>query len=186
MILFVIACVIGLILAYFILIYNSLVDLKHQYGKEWAQIDVILKQRHDELPKLVETCKAYMKHEQETLEKVINARAQLGNACNQKDIPAVNAAENLLRTSLSQLYLVAENYPQLKANESFKFLQTRISQLESEIADRREEYNESVNTYNVRIEQFPDKCMAKHYMKLKPATLLIFSPEEIKDVEIKF
>ena len=118
-------------------IYNRLVNLKHNVKKAWGNIDVFLKQRHDELPKLVSTCKEYMKYEGETLEKVIQARNQVASASEKGDIGAVGVAESMLRTGLGQLFALVENYPDLKSNENFQHLQTRISGLENTIADRR-------------------------------------------------
>ena len=118
-------------------IYNRLVNLKHNVKKAWGNIDVFLKQRHDELPKLVSTCKEYMKYEGETLEKVIQARNQVASASEKGDIGAVGVAESMLRTGLGQLFALVENYPDLNSNENFQHLQTRISGLENTIADRR-------------------------------------------------
>ncbi|MFC1334021.1 MAG: LemA family protein [gamma proteobacterium symbiont of Clathrolucina costata] len=170
------------ILIYGVMIYNNLVRLKHDVTKAWANIDVLLKQRHDELPKLVETCKQYMKFEQETLEKVMNARAAVNRAMQQGDVGAVGAAEGQLRLGLGNLFAVAENYPDLKANETFLHLQSRISGLENSIADRREFYNESVNN-NVRIEQFPDVILARQF-SFKAAELLEFDESEKTDVDM--
>ncbi|MCW8946422.1 MAG: LemA family protein, partial [Sedimenticola sp.] len=146
--------------------------------------DVLLKQRHDELPKLVETCKQYMQYEQETLERVMQARAAVSSAREQGDIGALGGAESQLRLGLGNLFAVAEAYPDLKANETFQHLQTRISGLENSIADRREYYNESVNNNNVRIEQFPDLILARMF-NFKAAELLEFADEEKKDVDLK-
>lgn len=176
-------CVVGLIV-YGITIYNNLVELKHQVSKAWANIDVILKQRHDELPKLVETCKQYMAYEKDTLEKVMEARAAAQAAREAGDVKAVGKAETQIRLGLGNLFAVAEAYPELKANESFQHLQARISGLEESIADRREYYNESVNANNVRIEQFPDLLIAG-WFKFKSAVLLEFEEEEKKDVSVK-
>jgi LemA protein len=170
--------------AYAIVLYNNLVSLKHGVSKAWANIDVLLKQRHDELPKLVETCKQYMGYEQETLEKVMKARATVSNAREAHDVPGVGAAETQLRLGLGNLFALAEAYPDLKANETFLHLQSRISGLENSIADRREFYNESVNNNNVRIEQFPDVIIAR-FFNFKDADLLEFSEEELKDVNVK-
>ncbi|AKH21046.1 LemA family protein [Sedimenticola thiotaurini] len=172
------------IAVYAIAIYNGLVNLKHGVTKAWANIDVLMKQRHDELPKLVETCKQYMQYEQETLEQVMKARAAVSSAREQGDIGALGGAENQLRLGLGNLFAVAEAYPDLKANETFQHLQSRISGLENSIADRREFYNESVNNNNVRIEQFPDLIIARLF-NFKAAELLEFSPEEIQDVDLK-
>ncbi|MEW8042336.1 MAG: LemA family protein [Candidatus Thiodiazotropha endolucinida] len=171
------------ILIYGVLIYNNLVRLKHDVSKAWSNIDVLLKQRHDELPKLVETCKQYMKFEQETLEKVMLARSAVSSALSQGDVAAVGAAESQMRLGLGNLFAVAESYPDLKANETFLHLQSRITGLENSIADRREFYNDSVNINNVRIEQFPDLILAKQF-GFKPAELLEFDETELKDVDM--
>jgi LemA protein len=172
------------ILIYGVLIYNNLVRLKHDVSKAWANIDVLLKQRHDELPKLVETCKQYMQFEQETLEKVMLARSAVNSAARQGDMGALGAAEGQLRLGLGNLFAVAENYPDLKANETFLHLQSRITGLENSIADRREFYNESVNINNVRIEQFPDIIVAGRF-GFKAAELLEFQERELTDVNMK-
>ena len=169
---------------YGVVLYNNLVALKHNVSKAWANIDVLLKQRHDELPKLVDTCKQYMGYEQETLEKVMQARAAVSSAREKSDIGALGPAETQLRLGLGNLFALAEAYPDLKANETFQHLQSRISELENTIADRREFYNESVNQNNIRIEQFPDTILARMF-GFGPRELLEFSDEEKKDVNIK-
>ncbi|MDH4869256.1 LemA family protein [Pseudomonas sp. BN515] len=173
-----------LVAAYAVILYNALVRLKHGVGKAWSNIEVLLKQRHDELPKLVETCKQYMQHERTTLERVIAARNAVASAREKGDIGALGQAESGLRAGLGQLFALAENYPQLKASESFQFLQQRISGLENGIADRRELYNEAVNLNNVRIEQFPDVIIAGLF-GFKAAELLEFSEAEKADVDLK-
>lgn len=175
--------IIGVALMYFIMIYNNLVSLKHAVSKSWSNIDVLLKQRHDELPKLVEVCKQYMGYEKETLEKIVQARSAVMDARGKSDIGALGQAETQLRMGLGNLFALAENYPDLKANSSFQQLSSRISQLENSIADRREVYNESVNNNNVRIEQFPDVIVARMF-NFKDFELLEFSEEEKKDVNI--
>ncbi|MEH6639600.1 MAG: LemA family protein [Porticoccaceae bacterium] len=168
---------------YVVTIYNGLVSLKHQVSKSWANIDVLLKQRHDELPKLVDTCKQYMEYEQETLNLIIEARSSVASASEKKDIGALGAAETQLRSGLGRLFALAENYPDLKANESFQHLQARITDLENGIADRREFYNASVNINNVRIEQFPDVLIA-NFFSFKAFDLLEFSEGELTDVNV--
>ena len=170
-------------LFYLVSVYNGLVSLKHSVSKAWANIDVLLKQRHDELPKLVETCKQYMKFEQETLEKVMQARSSVASARQQGDIPALGQAEGALRMGLGSLFAVAEAYPELKADQTFQHLQTRITGLENDIADRREFYNESVNNNNVRIEQFPDILIARLF-NFKEHSLLEFADDEKTDVNV--
>lgn len=165
-------------------LYNHLVNVKHAVAKAWANIDVLLKQRHDELPKLVEVCKQYKQFEQETLQKVIAARAQVHAARESLDIAALGQAEGALRAGLGSLFAVAEAYPELKANDNFMQLQNRISALENGIADRRELYNDSVNINNVQIEVFPASIIAKLFnFGAKP--LLEFSTGEKSDVDIK-
>ena len=134
-------------------LYNGLVQVKHQVDQAWANIDVLLKQRHDELPKLVDAVKAYATHERGLLEDVtaMRVRAQASGS----DQARV-AAEEALSQGVSKLLAVGENYPALRASELFIDLQRRISALEEQIAHRREFYNAAVNINNVRLEEFPD------------------------------
>lgn len=152
--------VIGLIglIAYAIGVYNMLVRLSNNIDKAWSNIDVMLKQRHDELPKLVEVCNSYMIHERDTLEAVIKARNAYGTG---RTINEKAQAENQIAGALGHLFAVAEQYPDLKANQQFSAIQQRISALESTIADRREFYNEAVNVYNIAIEQIPGVWVAQ-------------------------
>lgn len=183
-ILSVFAAITFVVVVYFILIYNNLVTLKHNVSKAWANVDVLLKQRHDELPKLVETCKQYMNYEKDALEAIINARSAVSAAREKSDIKALGAAETQMRLGLGNLFALAEDYPELKANESFQHLQSRITGLEHDIADRREFYNDSVNIKNIRIEQFPDVVVARS-MGFRPADLLEFAEKEKADVDMK-
>ena len=176
--------VVVLLVIYVVSIYNHLVRIKHNVSKAWSNIDVLLKQRHDEIPKLVETCKQYMKFEQETLEKVMLARSQVSNARQSQDVPGLGLAEGALRMGLGKLFALAEDYPELRANENFQHLQGRISTLENSIADRREFYNESVNINNIGIEQFPDVIVARLF-GYGARDLLEFEAGEIADPSIK-
>jgi LemA protein len=169
--------------AYLIGIYNGLVGLRENVKVAWANIDVLLKQRHDELPKLVETCKRYMQFEQETLEKVMRARTSVSQASSSGNVAAVGAAEQQLRAGVGRLFAVAESYPQLKSDETFKQLQGRITALEESIADRRELYNDQVNLNNIRVKVFPDVMIAQRFGFL-PAQLLEFTNEEKSDVQV--
>lgn len=168
---------------YGVRIYNGLVALRENVRKAWANIDVLLTQRHEELPKLVETCKQYMKFEQDTLARVMEARSRVFTAREAQNIPQLGQAEGVLRATLGNLFALAEAYPDLKTNQTFQQLQTRISGLENAIADRREFYNESVNVNNIRIEQFPDTIVAGMF-GFKPAQLLEFQAEEKADVDV--
>ena len=176
--------IVAVVIIYFVMIYNNLVQIKHNVTKAWANIDVLLKQRHDELPKLIETCKQYMKFEQDTLTRVMDARSRVFTARESQNIPQLGQAEGMLRGALGSLFALAEAYPDLKTNQTFQQLQNRISSLENAIADRREFYNESVNVNNVRIEQFPDTVVAG-MLGFKPAQLLEFDATEKTDVDVQ-
>ncbi len=169
------------LLIYFITIYNSLVRLRNDIDKAWANIDVLLKQRHDELPKLIETCKGYMQYEQKTLQMVVEARTAFMKA---GTVSEKAQADNLLSGALKSLFAVAESYPDLKANNNFMQLQKRISELEEKIADRREFFNDDVNTFNIRIQQLPDVFLAR-LLSLQRKDLFKASEEERRDVEMK-
>ena len=170
--------------SYFVAIYNGLIAVKNNIDKAWANIDVLLKQRHDEIPKLVDICKGYMDHERGTLEAVIKARQNVMTAQTQGPA-AVGQAEGFLQSSMRQLFAVAENYPNLKAQTSFQQVQERVSALESQIADRREFYNDSVNTYNIRIQSLPDAAVAG-MMHLPPREMFKVNAMDREDVKISF
>ena len=167
---------------YFVSLYNSLVALKNSIGKAWSNIDVLLKQRHDELSKLLESVKGYMNFEKEVLIKVTEARSAYANA---RTIPEKAKADNMMSSTLKSLFAVAENYPQLKANEMFAQFQSRITQIESEIADRREFYNDSVYTFNTRIAQLPDVFIAK-LLNYTPGEFFKAAETDKQDVDVKF
>ena len=175
--------ILALVIIYCIITYNSLVSIKNNVAKAWANIDVLLKQRNDELPKLIDTCKAYMAHEAQTLEKVISARMGVDAARQTQDVAGLGKAESVLSKSIGGLYAVAENYPDLKADQTFINLQQRITGLENQIADRREFYNDSVNNNNVRIQQFPDLIVAKLF-SFEQKDMLRFASAELKDVDV--
>src|SRR5271169_2548423 len=170
------------LLVYIVILYNELVRLRNDNDRAWANIDVLLKQRHDEIPNLVETVKGYMQHEQQTLEAVTQARSASMNATS---IGEKAQADVLMTGALRGLFAVAENYPQLKANENFLKLQTRISELEERIADWREFFNDDVNTYNTRIAQIPEVFVAS-FMELKPRSMFQVSDEDRRQVQVKF
>jgi len=172
--------VVGL-LAYFITLYNSLVRLRNDLDKAWANIDVMLKQRHDELPKLIDTCKGYMQYERQTLQLITEARTAFMKA---NTVAEKAQADIVLSGALKSLFAVAENYPELKADNNFMQLQNRISELEEKIADRREFFNDDVNTYNVRIQQLPDVFVA-HMLNLQRKELFKVTEEDRRDVEVR-
>jgi LemA protein len=170
------------IVVYLVIIYNSLVRLKNDIDKAWSNIDVLLKQRHDELPKLIETCKGYMQYEQKTFQLVVEARNAYQNATT---VQGKAQADNMITGALKSLFAVAENYPELKANNNFMQLQARVTDLEEKIADRREYYNDDANTYNIRIQQLPDVFVAR-FLNYQPHELFKVTDEERGDVEVKF
>lgn len=153
--------IIGLLLVgvigYLISIYNQLIQVKVNIDKAWGNIEVIEKQRFDEIPKLVKICEGYMQYEKETLQKVTEARTKFMEAKTPGDMAQ---ASSDMAGALKTLFAVAENYPQLKADQNFVHLQGRVTALENQIADRREFYNESVAIFNTRIRQFPDMIVA--------------------------
>jgi LemA protein len=175
---------VGVLIVYVIMTYNSLVAVKHNVSMAWANIDVLLKQRHDEIPKLVEVCKQYRHFEQDTLARVIEARSKVFAASRSQNMGELGKAEQQLRGSMANLFVVGQAYPELKTNQQFLNLQARISSLEGAIADRREFYNESVNINNVRIEQFPDSVIAG-MGDFPPRQLLEFQAAEKADVDVK-
>jgi LemA protein len=176
--------IIGLIVlvAYVVGVYNMLVRLANNIDKAWSNIDVILKQRHDELPKLVEVCNSYMIHERETLESVTKARTAYSTSQNIDDKAQ---AENQIIGALGKLFAVAEQYPDLKANQEFLAVQQRISALESIIADRREFYNDSVNLYNIAIQQIPTLWVAQE-VGYTARPLLAVALSDRKDMPLAF
>lgn len=156
------------------MIYNGLIAMRNDIDKSWANIDVLLKQRHDEVPRLVDVCKGYMQYERETLQMLTEARSRYAAAAtlNQK----VQASSGV-SDSLGKVFAVAEKYPALQANASFLELQKRISELESQIADRREFYNNSITLFNTRLQQMPDVLVARLF-SIQPRFMFVVSAAE--------
>jgi LemA protein len=173
----------AVLLIYGVSLYNQLVTVKNAVAKALANIEVLQKQRHDELPKLVEVCKQYKQFEQSTLQKVIEARARVQAAGERADMRALGQAEGDLHSGLGRLFAVAEAYPELKSNQNYMQLQTRITALENAIADRRELYNDAVNTNNTHIELFPSSLLAR-WFRFGPKAMLEFSSEDSADVDL--
>jgi LemA protein len=169
-------------IGYALTLYNGLVALKNGIARAWANTDVLLKQRHDEIPKLVATCEGYMQHERAVFDKLSEARGALLKA---KGVAERADAENLITRALGGLFAVAEAYPDLKANQSFLQLQSRISELENQIADRREYYNDTVTTFNTRIQQIPDQFVAG-WLRYQPAELFKVDERDREDVVVSF
>jgi len=176
------ALLVIVLIGWFIGIYNSLVRLKNNIRKAWSNIDVLLKQRHDELTKLMASVKGYMKHEEGVLTRITEARTAFMNA---RTVGDKAQADGMMSATLKSLFAVAENYPDLKADRSFTQFQGRISEIEEQIADRREFYNDSVNTFNIRIEQIPDVFLAR-MLGYTPREMFQAAEGDRRDVEISF
>ncbi len=170
------------VITYVVTIFNGLVTLKNDIDKAWANIDIMLKQRHDELPKLLDVCKGYMDFERDTFQKVTQARSMYQQAVS---MDQKAQADQSMTSALRGFFAVAENYPELKANNNFMQLQKRITELESQIADRREFYNDSVNTFNIRIQQMPDTFVAS-FMNLQPRPMFKVDEADRADVRMSF
>jgi LemA protein len=180
--LLIVVVILVMLAMYFVGVYNNLVTLKNDIDRSFANIDVILKQRHDELPKLIETCKGYMQFEQKTLQAVVEARNAYGRATT----PGEKAqADTMVTGALKTLFAVAEAYPDLKANTNFMQLQGRITELENKIAGQRTTYNTDVNDYNIRIAQIPANFVAG-FMGLQPHALFQVAEGDREDVQVKF
>ena len=180
----VLAAVALVLLVYGVMMYNGLVSVKNNVARAWANIDVLLKQRHDELPRLVEVCKGYRDFERDVLVRVTEARGRVAQAREARDIAALGPAEAALRVGVARIFALAERYPELKANQNFLQLQDRITGLENAIADRREFYNDSVNVNNIRIEQFPETLIARLF-GFREARLLLFEAAETAAPDMK-
>jgi LemA protein len=165
---------------YFITIYNGLISLKENIKKSWSNIDVILKQRHDELPKLISVCESYAEFEQGVLDRLMKAREKYFKA---QGVAKKSEASNEVTAALQGIFALAENYPDLKTNKNFMQLQERISHLEETLADRREFYNDSVNNYNIRIKQIPDVLVAG-ILSYQDEEMFKVSQKEREDVKI--
>jgi len=149
--------VVVLMIVWMVAIYNGLVRLRNQVKNAWSQIDVQLKRRHDLIPNLVETAKGYMKHERETLDSVTSARTRAVNA---QGVADTAQAEGDLSSVLRQFMAVAENYPDLKANQNFLALQEELTSTENKIAFARQFYNDSVMNFNNKTQMFPSSIIA--------------------------
>ncbi|WP_020675123.1 LemA family protein [Geopsychrobacter electrodiphilus] len=178
----VLALLFALVVIYVIVLYNGFVSMKNSIDRDWSNIDVMLKQRFDELPKLIKVCEGYMQHERTTLEAVIKARTAVNSADTESQ---KLAAQNALSDTLKSLFMVVERYPNLKADKGFRQLANRITELEDQIADRRELVNSAVTIYNTRLDQFPDVMVARLF-NFTSRPLWQINPAHRQDVEVNF
>ncbi|MDX2457522.1 MAG: LemA family protein [Gammaproteobacteria bacterium] len=167
-----------------VLLYNRLVNLRNQVKNAWRQIDVQLKRRHDLIPNLVEVVKDYMSYEQETLDKVIQARNQAVGASNTEE---AIAAEGILGGAMGKLFALMENYPDLKANENMIQVQEELTSTENRVAFARQAFNDAITEYNTSCEKFPANMIAGPFgFRLAELLESTESPEERKAVKVSF
>jgi LemA protein len=165
-------------------IFNGLVRFRNEVKNAWSQIDVQLKRRHDLIPNLVETVKGYAKHERETLDSVIRARQQ---AINVTDSVLDKAkAENMLSQTLRSLFAVAENYPDLKANQNFLALQEELTSTENKISFARQYYNDAALKYNNKTEMFPSNIVAGMFSFKRADFFEVEAPEQRETPQVSF
>jgi len=182
------------IILYLIAIYNKLVALKNRFKNAFAQIDVQLQRRHDLIPNLVESAKAYMKHERETLEEVVKARNQAATATSRaasqpddgNNIKQLSKAEGLLNRALANFYAVAENYPDIKANQTMQQLMEELTSTENKVGFARQGYNDSVMNYHTYREQFPNNFIAGFFGFKATDLFEVEEPEAKKAVKVSF
>jgi LemA protein len=186
----IVGIIIGVIVIILIFIYigmyNGLVGLRNQVKNAWAQIDVQLKRRRDLIPNLVETVKGYMEHERGTLEAVTNARNLAQSLATGSNVGDISKAEGALSGALSRLLAVAENYPNLKANQNFLALQEELSSTENKISFSRQYYNDSVLRYNNKIQMFPSNIVAGMGNFKQSDFFEVTSPEEREAPKVSF
>ena len=179
----IILAIVAVIAIVLVVIYNQLVTLRQRVQNAWSQIDVQLQRRFDLIPNLVETVKGYMTHEQETLTKVTDLRSALADA---KTVEQKAELEGQLTDTLKTIMAVAENYPNLKADQSFNNLQTELSDTENKISYSRQFYNDTVTMYNTKLETFPSNLVAGMF-GFKASTLFNVDNDEAKKaVKVEF
>ena len=177
---FVLLLVVVGVVAYAVMVFNGLVQVKHNVDQAWSNIDVLLKQRADELGKLIDSVKAYLGYERDLLTRLTTLRTQVASGGpNESRL----AAEREISATMGRVFAVAENYPELKSSTNFLELQRRITGLEEQIAHRREFYNDAVNINNVRLEQFPGNLLAAS-AGLQRRPLFEATAEERADVNV--
>ena len=179
-VIFVIALIIIGFISWFFTVYNVLIQVKENIKKSWANIDVLLMQRSDEIPKLIKVLKSFVKHEKKMFDNVMDARTSYLGA---SSVSEKADADSRMSEALKSVFALSEAYPELGSNDNFLKLQERISGLENEIADRRELYNESVNNYNIRIQSLPDMFIA-NTLGLPQEVMFKVDENKKKDIDI--
>ena len=162
-------------------IYNNLIRLYQEMDRSWANIDVILKQRFDEIPQLIQVIEQYTQYEKSVIDQVTNARSHYGQA---KSVNEKVQAANEFGGAMRGLLALGENYPELRSNQNFLQLQGRVSELENTLADRREHFNSAVTNYNVRIQSLPDVLFA-NFLGYRARELFKVPPQETTRPSLK-
>jgi len=179
-VIFVLILILFSLISWFLTVYNGLIQVKENIKKSWANIDVLLMQRSDEIPKLVKVLKSFVKHEKKMFDSIMEARSFYLGA---STVSEKADADNEMSSALKSIFALSEAYPELRSNDNFLKLQDRISGLENDIADRSELYNESVNNYNIRIQSLPDAFIANS-MNLAAEAMFKVVEKKKKDVDI--
>ena len=174
---------VGLVIVWIIASYNGLVKMRNMVEEAFATMDVYLKQRYDLIPNLVETVKGYAKHETETFEKIVQARSKAMSA---KTSDETVAEENNLTQTLKSLFALAENYPDLKANQNFINLQGQLQKVETDIAQSRKYYNAIVRRYNTKVELFPQSIVASMFKFTRKTMFEVSDESQRENVSVKF
>ena len=180
LIIFVVALIIIGFISWSFTVYNGLIQVKENIKKSWANIDVLLMQRSDEIPKLIKILKSFVKHEKKMFDNIMDARTSYLGA---NSVSEKADADNQISEALKSVFALSEAYPDLGSNDNFLKLQERISGIENAIADRRELYNESVNNYNIRIQSLPDMFIA-NTLGLAQEEMFKVQENKKKDIDI--
>ena len=180
LVIFVVALIIIGFISWFFTVYNGLIQVKENIKKSWANIDVLLMQRSDEIPKLIKILKSFVKHEKKMFDNIMDARTSYLGA---NSVSEKADADNQISEALKSVFALSEAYPDLGSNDNFLNLQERISGIENAIADRRELYNESVNNYNIRIQSLPDMFIA-NTLGLAQEEMFKVQENKKKDIDI--
>lgn len=178
---YIIVVIIAILIVYLLISYNTLVKLNNQVKEAFSTMDVYLKKRWDLIPNIIETVKAYAKHEKETLEEIVNLRNGSYEKMNDTDKVDVN---NKISQGLGKIIAIAENYPELKSNENYKDLSNQLSKVEDDIANARKYYNGTVREYNNKVEMFPTNIFAK-ILGFQSKTMFEVSSEERENIKVE-
>ena len=175
--------IVVIVIGWIMISYNGFIKMKNMVEEAFSTMDVYLKQRYDLIPNLVETVKGYAKHESDTFEKIVEARS---SAMNAETVDEAVVEQNKLNQTLKSLFALAENYPDLKANESFLNLQSQLQKIETDIAQSRKYYNAIVRQYNTGVELFPNSMVAKAFKFERKMMFEVSNQSQRDNVSIKF